>query len=151
MGQRRDFRFETVQPVGLTILGKLSRDADVLLSACMVNLSGRGLSLTTESRVPVGSAVRIGINDNILLGEVCHSRQTGPSAFVCGVQLEQALTDVHDLSRLMSRLMGESQRAAGNPGPAELRSGSAKVPADEDVAAALPKERRRLSALLFRR
>jgi hypothetical protein len=150
MGQRRDFRFETVQPVGLTILGKHSQDADVLLAASMVNLSGRGLSLTTESCVPVGSAVRIDIKDNILLGEVCHSRQTGPSAFVCGVQLEQALTDVHDLSRLMSRLMGESQRAAGSPAPADMVSGSAKMPTEEAVADGLPKERRRLSALLFR-
>ena len=147
MGQRRDFRFETKQPVGLTILGRLSQDANIFLPACIVNLSGRGLSLTTESCVPVGSAVRIDINDNILLGEVCHSRQTGPSAFVCGVQLEQALTDVHDLSRLMSRLMGESRRAAGSPAPV---NGSAKMPTEEAVADGHPKERRRLSALLFR-
>ena len=150
MGQRRDFRFETIQPVGLTILGKFSQDADIFLSACMVNLSGRGLSLTTESCVPVGSAVRVDVKDNILLGEVCHSRQTGPSAFVCGVQLEQALTGVHGLSRLMSGLMGESPRAEGNSTQAELMDVTAKMPAEETAAELLPKERRRLSALLSR-
>jgi hypothetical protein len=147
MGQRRDFRFETIQPVGLTILGKLSQDADIFLPACMVNLSGRGLSLTTESCVPVGSAVRIDIKDNILLGEVCHSRQTGPSAFVCGVQLEQALNDVHGLSRLMSAVMGQSRRTGVNSSAAELES---IVPAEGAVAEMHPKERRRLRALLFR-
>src|SRR3954447_11522855 len=106
MGQRKDFRFDTNQPVDLTVLGGLSSD-DTHIAAVMVNLSGQGASLTTERSVSVGSAVRIDVEDKILLGEVCHSRQTGPSTFACGIQLEQALTSVADLSVLMERLMGE--------------------------------------------
>jgi hypothetical protein len=100
----------------------------------MVNLSGRGLSLTTKIPVPVGTAVRIDVNDNILLGEVCHSSESGPSEFVCGVRLEQALTAVHDLSRLVSGLMGASQPRVEKPvEPVEVS-----------------KERRRLNAIVSR-
>jgi hypothetical protein len=141
MGQRRDFRFDTNQPVGVTILGGASQD-DTHLKGCMVNLSGRGLSLTTESGIPVGSAVRIDVNDNILLGEVCHSRQTGQSGFVCGVQLEQGLTSVEDLARLVARLMGEARQPDENP---------AAVAAVAQVAPQVaPKERSRLKALFSR-
>lgn len=140
MGERRDFRFETNQPVSLTILGRDSRDADIHLPACIVNISGHGISLTTESSVPVSSAVRLDVNDNILLGEVCHLRQTGPSEFICGIRLEQALTAVGDLSKLVSGIMGESRRASATPVEAV-----ALVEAE-----AAPKERRRLTAILSR-
>lgn len=140
MGERRDFRFETNQPVSLTILGRYSRDADTQHPACMVNISGRGISLTTESIVPVGSAVRIDVNDNILLGEVCHSRQTGTSQFICGVRLEQALTAVGDLSKLVSGIMGETRRAIATSVEAVTLNEA------EDA----PKERRRLTAILSR-
>ena len=138
MGERRDFRFETNQLVSLTILGRYSRDADTRLPARMVNISGRGISLTTESRVLLSSAVRLDVNDNVLLGEVCHSRQTGPSEFICGVRLEQALTAVGDLSKLVSGIMGETRRSVETPVEA--------VPVEQTV----PKERRRLTALLSR-
>lgn len=140
VGERRDFRFETNQLISLTILGKYSREADVHLSACMVNVSGRGVSLTTEFSVPANSAVRLDVNDNILLGEVCHSRRTGPSEFICGVRLEQTLTAVGDLSKLVSGIMGETRLAIATPAKA--------VTAAEALAA--PKERRRLTAILSR-
>ena len=134
MGERKDCRFETNQPVRLTVLGRYSREADTQLPACMVNVSGRGISLTTQFSVPVSSAIRLDVDDNILLGEVCHSRQTGPGEFVCGVQLEQALSSVGDLSKLVSGIMGAGKRAA----PAPVEADAAK------------KERRRLTAILSR-
>lgn len=140
VGERRDFRFETNQLISLTILGRYSRDADAHLSASMVNVSGRGISLTTEFSVPVSSAVRLDVNDNILLGEVCHSRQTGPSEFICGVRLEQALTAVGDLSKLVSGIMDETPRLPSTPVEAE-------APYEAQTA---PKERRRLTAILSR-
>ena len=115
MDQRRDIRFETKQPVRLTILGKHSREQDTHLTAVLVNLSGRGLSFTTESNVPIGSAVRVDVNDNILLGEVCHAKQTGPSSWLCGMNLEHSLHSVHDLRQLMSALMGEAPQEVENP------------------------------------
>jgi|SRR6185295_9431348 len=143
MGQRRDFRFDTDQAVGLIVLGGVSQN-DVRLNASMTNLSGRGLSLTTESSVPVGAAVRIDVNDNILLGEVCHSRQTGPSTFICGVHLEQALNSVEDLARLVARLMGELRQ------PVEQRQPVEEVEQPELSAVPARKERRRLSTLFSR-
>ena len=140
MGERKDFRFKTNQPVSLTILGRYSRDADTHLPACMVNISGRGISLTTKSSVPVSSAVRLDVNDNLLLGEVCHSRQTGPSEYICGVRLEQVLTAVGDLSNLVSGIMGETRRTIATPVEAVILN----------EAEAAPKERRRLTAILSR-
>lgn len=140
MDERKDFRFETNQPVSLTILGRYSRDTDTHLPACIVNISGRGISLTTKCSVPANSAVRLDVNDNILLGEVCHSRQTGPSEYICGVRLEQVLTAVGDLSNLISGIMGETRRTIAPPVEAVILN--------EDEAA--PKERRRLTAILSR-
>jgi hypothetical protein len=114
VSQWRDVRFSSRQPVSLTILDGQSNDGDSRIAAFMENISGRGLSLVTGSKVPLGSAVRVDVNDNLLLGEVCHSAQTGPSEFVCGVRLEQALTSVNDLSRLVAVVMGESQRDSDN-------------------------------------
>lgn len=106
----------------------------------MVNISGRGISLTTKSSVPASSAVRLDVNDNMLLGEVCHSRQTGPSEYICGVRLEQVLTAVGDLSNLVSGIMGETRRTIAIPVEAVILN----------EAEAAPKERRRLTAILSR-
>jgi len=115
--ERRDLRFETNQAVNLTILNSSSREADQQLPARLVNVSGRGISLTTKSVVPLNSAVRLDVNDMVLLGEVCHSREAGPSEFICGVRLEQALTAVGDLSKLVSGIMGEARQ---EPDPSEV-------------------------------
>jgi hypothetical protein len=74
--------------------------------ATLKNLSGRGLRLITGCAIQLGTAVRIDINDSVLLGEVCYCSST-PDGLVCGVQLEQALNSVGDLTRLVSRLMME--------------------------------------------
>ena len=140
MDERRDFRFETNQLISLTILGKHSQDADVRITAFMVNVSGRGISLSTKFNVPIGSAVRLDVKDNILLGEVCHSRQSGPLEFICGVRLEQALTAVGDLSRLVSGIMGETRQAI-------VASAETETAVEAQAA---PKERRRLTAILSR-
>jgi hypothetical protein len=66
--------------------------------ATLKNLSGRGLRLITGCAIQLGTAVRIDINDSVLLGEVCYCSST-PDGLVCGVQLEQALNSV--VSRLM--------------------------------------------------
>jgi hypothetical protein len=70
------------------------------------NLSGRGLRLITGCPIQLGTAVRIDVNDSVLLGEVCYCSST-TEGLVCGVQLEQALNSVGDLTRLVSRLMME--------------------------------------------
>jgi hypothetical protein len=135
--KRKEPRFETSYAIRLTILGSSAGVPDKVVPACIINLSGRGLSLTTEAPVPVGSAVRIDIDDNMLLGEVCHLNQTGPASFTCGVHLEQALTAVNDLSRLIAGIMGES------------RTESRPNATDSEEAVAL-KKRRHPTGLLSR-
>lgn len=135
MDKRNEPRFETSITVRLTILGSSAGVPDKLVPASMIDISGRGLRLNTEVPVPVGSAVRVDFDDNILLGEVCHLGQTGPASFTCGVHLEQALTAVNNLARLIEGIMGES-RTKSRP---ETR---------QPEEAAAPKEHRRVTALL---
>jgi hypothetical protein len=81
------------------------------------------------------------MGDNIMLGEVCHFNQTGPASFTCGVHLDQALTAVSDLSRLMAGIMGES-RTDSRPNAPESE--------EADAPAVASKERRRMTAFLSR-
>jgi len=101
--RRTEPRFELDQTVVLTILG----DTDRSLPAKLKNLSGRGLRLITDIPIKLGTAVRIDVGDSMLLGEVCYC-SSSPDGLVCGVQLEQALNSVADLTRLVSRLMMEN-------------------------------------------
>jgi hypothetical protein len=74
------------------------------------------MRLITGCPIKLGTAVRIDINDSVLLGEVSYCSST-PDGLVCGVQLEQALNSVGDLTRLVSRLMMEDRgsRPDGDP------------------------------------
>jgi hypothetical protein len=130
--ERKEPRFETTLTVRLTILGSSAGVPDTIVPASMIEISGRGLRLNTEAPVPVGSAVRIDFDDNILLGEVCHLSQTGPASFTCGIHLEQALAAVNNLARLIDGIMGES------------RTESRQRQSEDAVS---PKERRRVNAL----
>lgn len=72
-----------------------------------IDTSGRGLRLASPVTVPVGSAVKIELEDSIVLGEICYSlpAESG-AAFRLGVEIDQVLTGLRELSRINSRLMG---------------------------------------------
>ena len=100
--RRREPRFSTDQSAVLVLLS----EGDLRLPVQVLEISGTGLRLLLNRLVHVDSAVRIDLNDCILLGEVCHCAPA-PGGYLCGVQLEQALTNVSDLVRLNEHLMGE--------------------------------------------
>ena len=102
LDRRREPRFSTEQPAELVLL----EQGDLRLPVKILDLSGSGARLLAERKLPIGSAVRVDVNNCMLLGEVCYCEAT-PEGYLCGVKLEQALTNVSDLLRLMSKLMGE--------------------------------------------
>ena len=108
MDLRSEPRFPADESVRVTVLGggKLETDGKI------VNVSGRGMCLRIRARVPVGAAVRVDIDGSLLLGEVAYCRADS-DLYAVGLQLEQALTISQELSRLMQRLMEESNGPAG--------------------------------------
>lgn len=57
------------------------------------------------------TAIRIDIGDVMLLGEVCHCTWDG-KAWVAGIELQQAVNSMTDLSRLVAGVMGEHRETA---------------------------------------
>ena len=107
MDLRSEPRFPTDEPVRVTVLGGTKFEAN----GRIVNVSGRGMRLRINARVPVGAAIRVDVDGSLLLGEVAYCQADG-EFFAVGLQLEQALTISEELSRLMRRLMEESAGAA---------------------------------------
>lgn len=93
MNQRREPRFQTDQSVQLTIFG----DPDIQVPATVRNVSGRGLGLEVPHRVEVGSALKVVVDDAILLGEVIYCRPQG-NTWYTGIELEQALCGLAELA-----------------------------------------------------
>src|SRR5450756_421647 len=91
MNQRREPRFEANQPVWITLFG----EPDIRLTACIKNVSVRGIGLELQGPVAIGTALKFEVDDSLILGEVIYCRQVEAScddgSFYVGVELEQAL------------------------------------------------------------
>lgn len=101
MEQRREPRFETDQPVYMTILG----GQEMRQAARVKNLAHCGFGLETAGPVPVGAVLKIEIRDSILLGEVKHCRMNGNLCLV-GVELEM-LCPVEEFAWLTQRFVDQ--------------------------------------------
>ena len=86
MNQRREPRLETLQSVWVTLFG----EPDIRLPAHVKNVSPRGIGLAFPGPVAIGTALKIELEDSLLLGEVIYCREEEASFYV-GVELEQAL------------------------------------------------------------
>src|SRR5450756_978047 len=86
MNQRREPRFEANQPVWITLFG----EPDIRLTACIKNVSVRGIGLELQGPVAIGTALKFEVDDSLILGEVIYCRG-GEGSFYVGVELEQAL------------------------------------------------------------
>ena len=94
MEKRSEPRFTAGQNVGITILGDHPRR----LTARIRNASGSGLGLLLETEIRPGSALRIDLDDGLLLGEAMFCL-TAEDGYLVGVQLEQILRDLIALDR----------------------------------------------------
>jgi hypothetical protein len=104
MNQRRDYRFAVDEPVIVTILG----EQDIRQTGTVSDASGRGLGLVMECPVPSGTALKIHIDDSILLGEVMYCRSTDRGYFI-GVQLFEMLSGLREIGRMSNDFVAQLQ------------------------------------------
>ncbi|MGO9258148.1 MAG: PilZ domain-containing protein [Bryobacteraceae bacterium] len=107
MDKRRESRFTVGQPVVVTILsGEPSTH-----NAIVKNGSGSGMALEMPAPVAPGAALKIGLDDSLLLGEAmyCSPQQ---DRFLVGVLLDSKLSQLSRLARVLE---------AFTDGPAPVR------------------------------
>jgi hypothetical protein len=97
MNQRREPRFKTEQSVWITLFG----EPDIQLYARIKNVSVRGIGFELEGPVAIGTALKINLDDGLILGEVIYCRADEASYYV-GVELEQALCGLAELAQALS-------------------------------------------------
>ena len=93
MSQRREPRFNADQSVWITLFG----EPDLRLPARIKNVSARGIGLELQGPVAIGSALKLELDDSMVLGEVIYCREDEASFYV-GVVLEQALCGLSELA-----------------------------------------------------
>ena len=71
MSQRREPRFNADQSVWITLFG----EPDVRLPARIKNVSARGIGLELQGPVAIGSALKLELDDSMVLGEVIYCRE----------------------------------------------------------------------------
>jgi hypothetical protein len=94
MDQRREPRFRADQPVTVTVLTDPRRQVEGRVR----NASGRGLGVVTAARVEPGAALRIEIDDSVVLGEAIYCRSEQDEYFI-GVELDQVLVGLTELGK----------------------------------------------------
>jgi hypothetical protein len=105
MNQRRDLRFEARQSAWITLFGEV----DVRIPGRIRSVSGRGMGLEVAQPIGAGAALKIEVDDSMLLGEAIYCRVDGDGFYV-GVVLEQAL---HGLAGLGEMLRGFADEPSG--------------------------------------
>lgn len=121
MDQRREPRFQIDQNVAITVLGAGSR----LETGRVINASGRGLAIALPHPIPPGTAIKIEIDDSLVLGEAVYCRATGNSHLV-GVELDQVLCGLSQLARKLEEF--------GDPGAVTETAGSELPPPSKTPA-----------------
>ena len=96
MNQRREPRFQIDQNLWITVFG----EPDINLPARIKNVSARGIGLELQGPLATGSALKMEIDDSLLLGEVIYSRDDGGSFYI-GVEFEHALYGLGDLAQVV--------------------------------------------------
>ena len=76
-------------------------------------LVGRRAELRSECAVTPGTAVRIDLEDSMLLGEVAGCGTEG-SLFVTQIEVVQAIPSLSDLARLVAAVMNEGRVDMGD-------------------------------------
>jgi len=120
MELRREPRFETTQPVRLTVLGERQTE----LYGNVVNLSGTGMRLIVNGAIPQGAAVKLEFEERLLLGEVCYCEPMGGD-YAVGLNLEHSLVHTQELARLAARLLGQTPQP---PRTAQVRKKPRIIP-----------------------
>lgn len=77
------------------------------MSATVTNASGRGVGLVAPQEIPPGTAIKIEMDDALILGEAVYCKNQGPS-WLIGVELNQVLTGLSELGRRLQEYAAPS-------------------------------------------
>jgi hypothetical protein len=110
MDLRTENRVPVQRPVKLTVLGDQPQEFEAFLN----NVSGRGLRVVVDAPVAPDSAVRVDLDDSMILGEVCYCEPCG-NQWALGLEMEQSLSDLRGLCQLVERLLHEERRGQAEP------------------------------------
>lgn len=117
MERRSEPRFTLDEAVPIRILG----ESELTIEGRLVDFSGRGMRVLVDRALAVDTPVRIDLDDQILLGEVCYSQPDGKGRYALGLEMHQSLKHVEDLSRLMRALIDDAVAPAASRQPASHR------------------------------
>lgn len=95
MEQRLEPRFTAGEILPVTVLGE-----NRTLEARVVNFSASGLGLEIPEAIAAGSAIKIQVADDLILGEVVYGREQN-GCFFAGIHLDQTLRGLTELVRIV--------------------------------------------------
>ena len=102
MERRAESRISRNSPVRITLLSNPREQFE----ATLVNVSGRGARLKMDRPLECDSAVRIDLDNGLLLGEVCYCASDG-DGYGVGIQLEHSLLNLAAVTRMRERILDE--------------------------------------------
>jgi len=117
MDQRRESRLEADQAVVVTVLGK----QELKQTALVRNASGRGLAVEMPREVAPGAALKIELDDAIVLGEAVYCKEE-KGGYLVGVELDQVLCSLSQLGRKLQEF-ADLQSGRQVPHTMEKRKG----------------------------
>lgn len=110
MERRREPRLKPEQPVRVTILDESGQHLDAVVH----DVSGRGLGLMTSRPVEAGKALKIQLENAMLLAEAVYCQAAG-SGFYVGVELDQILDGLASLARSLEEFSPEKPTPVDDP------------------------------------
>src|SRR5512146_2790744 len=96
MEQRREPRFSADQAVIIHVIG----EPETRFPAKVTNYSGRGLALESPRALQPGTAIRIDLDDAMILGEAVYCREDAHSWFA-GIEIDQTLCGLSAIARMV--------------------------------------------------
>ncbi len=109
MEQRQESRFTLGEVIRITLLDP----AGEVVEGRVTDVSPRGLGVELPRAVNPGTAVRINLADAFVLGEAIHASPRGDS-YYCGLHLDQALTGLAQLARIVQAFEEDLEPQAVN-------------------------------------
>jgi len=108
--QRRAPRFATGQAVPVTVLG----NAEVRTAATVRNVSGRRLGLEAPIPIPAGAAIKVEVEDAIVLAESVFCRKEAGGYFAV-IAMDQVLSGLAELGRILEVFQDDCQPREPSP------------------------------------
>ncbi len=80
------------------------KSQDCAIPGVVLDFSDRGMRVRVATPVAIHEAVRVSLNRQTVLAEVCYCQPLRGGQFALGLELEQPVANVDDLSKLTQAL-----------------------------------------------